>query len=66
MRWRRSSSRSDAGCRNRERVAWLPDDAISIAELDGDQLVLIADQDQPKLWLHETAELASVEVVWDP
>ena len=43
-----------------------PADAISIAALDGDQLVLLADQADPKLWLHETGELASVDVVWEP
>jgi hypothetical protein len=43
-----------------------PGDAISIAALHGDQLVHTADQDEPKLSLHETGELASVEVIWDP
>ena len=43
-----------------------PADAISIAALDGDQLVLTRGEDDPKLWLHETGELASVEVIWDP
>jgi cell wall assembly regulator SMI1 len=48
--------------------AWpdFPADAISIATLDGDQLVLLPDDDDPKLWLHETGELESVKVVWDP
>jgi hypothetical protein len=43
-----------------------PADAISIATRDGDQLILFPDRDDPKLWLHETGDVESVKVVWDP
>jgi hypothetical protein len=46
--------------------AGFPDDAVAIAEQDGDQLVLLADEGMPKLWLHETGEIRDVEVVWEP
>jgi hypothetical protein len=42
-----------------------PADAISIATLDGDQLVLMPDGDEPRLWLHETGDLEAVEIVWE-
>jgi hypothetical protein len=43
-----------------------PAGAVSIATSDGDQLVLLRDQDEPKLWLHDTGDLETVEIVWDP
>jgi hypothetical protein len=48
--------------------AWpgFPADAISIATLDGDHLILAPGEDEPKVWLHETAEVEPVKVVWDP
>jgi SMI1 / KNR4 family (SUKH-1) len=41
-----------------------PTGAISIAQYDGDQLILEAGTDQPLLWYHETADTEVVEVDW--
>ena len=43
-----------------------PPEAISIATRDGDQLVLLPGDDEPKLWLHDTGDLEAVQVIWDP
>ncbi len=43
-----------------------PAGAIAIASLDGDRLVLLPDDDEPKLWLGDTSDVFVVQVVWDP
>ena len=43
-----------------------PAEAISIATQDGDHLILLPEDDEPKLWLHETGDVEAVEVVWNP
>ena len=63
---RRSSNHLVREQANAKEWPGFPRDAVSIAALDADQLVLTADQDEPKLWLHETGELASITVIWDP
>jgi hypothetical protein len=41
-----------------------PADAISIAEYDGDQLILRPSDDRVHLWYHETGDVQPVAVDW--
>ena len=63
---RRSSNHIVAEQESARAYPDFPDGAISIAQYDGDQLVLLPDDDVPRLWLHETGDVWDVQVVWEP